>query len=91
MEDVIARCCTNPMRIFNIPEQTDSWIEIDLDHTWKIDPAAFQSNVKRSPFAGLELPGKVLKTVIQGKTVFENGEIIQNQESDNASQKLKEV
>ncbi|GAP40595.1 amidohydrolase family protein [Flexilinea flocculi] len=91
LEDVIARCCTNPMRIFNIPEPTDSWIEIDLDHTWKIDPAVFQSNVKRSPFAGLELPGKVLKTVIQGKTVFENGEIIQNQESDNASQKLKEV
>lgn len=84
LEDIIARCYTNPMRIFNIPEQTDSWIEIDCDQTWKIDPAAFHSNIKRSPFTGLELPGKVLKTVIQGETVFENGEIIRDQESNNA-------
>jgi len=88
LEDIIARCYTNPMKIFNMPEQTDSWIEIDFDNTWIIDSSIFKSNIKRSPFSGLELPGKVLKTVIRGETVFENGEIIRKQGSGSTIQPL---
>jgi dihydroorotase len=36
----------------------------------KIDPAAFRSHTKNSPFKGRLLMGKVLRTIVAGETVF---------------------
>jgi dihydroorotase len=37
----------------------------------RIDPQAFRSRSKNSPFKGRLLQGAVLRTVVAGKTVFE--------------------
>ena len=37
----------------------------------KIDPADFRSHTKNSPFVGRLMQGRVLRTVVAGKTVFE--------------------
>ena len=29
MDDIITRCYTNPRRIFHLPEQPETWIEVD--------------------------------------------------------------
>jgi dihydroorotase len=39
----------------------------------RIDPAAFRSRSRNSPFKGRLLQGAVLRTVVAGKTVFEAG------------------
>jgi dihydroorotase len=36
----------------------------------RIDPATFRSKSKNSPFKGRLLQGKVLRTIVGGKTVF---------------------
>jgi dihydroorotase len=43
---------------------------IDPNAPVKIDPAHFKSHTKNSPFKGRLLMGKVLRTIVAGKTVF---------------------
>ncbi len=44
---------------------------VDLDRGWKIDADAMRSISKNSPFDGRPVQGRVLRTVIDGRTVFE--------------------
>ena len=44
---------------------------IDLDAEWEIDPEKFYSKSKNSPFKGRKVKGKVLKTIVAGKVVFD--------------------
>jgi dihydroorotase len=44
---------------------------IDLNETWTVKPAAFFSRGKNSPFAGLELSGKIKMTIAGGRIVFD--------------------
>ena len=45
----------------------------DLERPWRIDPDAFRSKSKNSPFENHPVQGKVLRTVVDGRTVFEAG------------------
>ena len=66
---------TNPRKIFNIPEQPDTYTEIDLDEEWEISNENLYTKCKWTTFVGMKVKGKVKKTVLRGQTVFENGEI----------------
>ena len=46
------------------------FILVDPDAPTAIDPQAFKSATKNSPFEGLPVQGKVLLTVAGGKTIF---------------------
>ncbi len=41
----------------------------DLEHPWRIDPALFRSKSKNSPFEGHPVQGRVLRTVVDGRTI----------------------
>jgi len=41
----------------------------DPEHFWKIEPRALRSQGKNTPFTGLELPGKVRYTILDGNIV----------------------
>jgi dihydroorotase len=43
----------------------------DLERPWRIDPEAFASKSKNSPFEGHPVQGKALRTVVDGRTIFE--------------------
>ncbi len=43
----------------------------DPDQYWKIEPDAFKSQGKNSPFLGFELKGKVRYTLVEGQVVYE--------------------
>ena len=45
----------------------------DPDRPWKLDADHLLSKSKNSPFDGRPLQGKVLRTLVGGRTVFENG------------------
>jgi len=45
---------------------------IDINKEWTIDPQKFYSKSKNSPFANKKVKGKVLKTIVAGKVVFNN-------------------
>ena len=46
---------------------------IDINRGWKVDADAMQSISKNSPFDGRPVQGMVLRTIVDGRTVFELG------------------
>jgi dihydroorotase len=63
---------TAPRRIFRLPEAPEDWVEVDLDTPWIIRSAEFASMGRATPFEGWEVYGKILRTVMNGKTVYNN-------------------
>lgn len=67
---------TNPKKIFDIPDQPDTYVEIDTDKTWLVGASGYESKAKWSPFEGWELQGVIQKVVLRGKTLLDNGKIL---------------
>ena len=44
----------------------------DASAFWKVDRGALRSQGKNTPFLGLEVPGKVRYTLVNGQVVFES-------------------
>jgi carbamoyl-phosphate synthase/aspartate carbamoyltransferase len=64
VEDITARLHDNPKKIFELHDQTDSSLEIEIDR-----PYLFQSpSGTWSPFSGKMMRGSVQRVVFQGKT-----------------------
>ncbi|KAI9347662.1 hypothetical protein BDR26DRAFT_49189 [Obelidium mucronatum] len=72
LADVIARLNTNPREIFSIPEQIDTYVEVEVDR--KIVVAASETFGKWTPLAGKTLSGSVSRVVLRGSTVFLDGQ-----------------
>ena len=74
----LARITTEPARILGIDAghiSVGSAADIcifDPDHYWKVTPAAIQSQGKNTPFMGMELPGGVKYTLVNGHIVYEH-------------------
>lgn len=66
-----------PKRIFGIPDQPDTYVELDPDEPYEIDPATFQSKAKWSPFAGWTVYGKPRTVVVQGRALVRDGAFIE--------------
>ena len=72
LDRLVEALATAPRRIFRLPEAPDDWVEVDLDTPWTIRSGEFASMGRATPFEGWEVYGKVLKTVYNGKTVYNN-------------------
>ncbi|OJJ45016.1 hypothetical protein ASPZODRAFT_667916 [Penicilliopsis zonata CBS 506.65] len=70
VEDVTARLYENPKRIFELHDQTETSLEIEIDR-----PYLFQSPDAGSPFNGKQMRGSVQRVIFQGKTSCLDGEI----------------
>ena len=46
-------------------------ILIDLDVPWVLDPAELKSKCKNTPFDDARLQGRVTRTIVAGRTVYE--------------------
>jgi len=81
LKQVIAQMTINPARILGINKGTlkagadADIIIVDPKQKWLVDPSKFASQSKNTPFAGWELQGKVLYTIVSGKIVVHNGQI----------------
>ncbi len=49
---------------------------IDLDRKWKVDASRFYSKSRNCPFDGWELYGKAILTIIDGRIVAKDGNIV---------------
>ncbi|KAF9306830.1 hypothetical protein BGZ74_003078, partial [Mortierella antarctica] len=66
MADVIAKLYTNPRKIFSLPEQKDSYVEIETDRACVLSSTS-------GPFAGKALSGTVHRVVLHGQTAYLDG------------------
>jgi len=73
---VLEKMYTNPRRIFHLPEQPETWIEVDEDAEYEIRAAEQFTRCGWTPFEGWKVKGKVRKVVLRGKTAFDDGKIL---------------
>lgn len=78
IEDVKNKFYRNPRRIFNIPEQPNTYVEVDMDEEWVIPNEDFHSKARWSPFAGMKIKGRVHRVVLRGEVAFVDGEVLVN-------------
>ena len=70
LDRLVEAMATAPRRIFRLPEAPEDRVEVDLDTPWTIRSAEFASMGRATPFEGWEVYGKVLRTVMEGNTVY---------------------
>ncbi|OGD85375.1 hypothetical protein A3B51_00735 [Candidatus Curtissbacteria bacterium RIFCSPLOWO2_01_FULL_41_18] len=73
LERLTEMLCTNPRKIFNLPNQQNTYVLVDESPTYTISNNGLFTKCAWTPFVGLEGRGKVQKVVLRGKTIFENG------------------
>ena len=76
LDDLIQKSVINPRKIFNIPEQPETWIEVDEEAEYEIHASDQFTRCGWTPFQGWKVKGRVRKTVLRGKTAFEDGRIL---------------
>ena len=76
LEDLIARMSTNPRRIFGIPEQPETWVEVDPDTVVTLSSRGMHSRAGWTPYEGMQVHGLVRRVVLRGETVFEDGQVL---------------
>lgn len=73
---VVEVLSTTPAKLFGLPGGTlkpgapADLVLLDLDEPWVVQEAAIRSRSKNTCFEGARLQGKVLQTMVAGRTVF---------------------
>ena len=70
LERLIELMAVNPRKRFGIPIG-DDYTVWDMDAEYEIDPAEFISMGRATPFEGMKVSGRCIRTVYGGKTVYE--------------------
>jgi len=76
MDDIVQKLYANPRRIFNLPEQKETYVEVDENAAYEIHAANLHSRCGWTPFEGWRVRGKVRKVVLRGKIAFVDGKIL---------------
>ena len=82
LSDVVEKLTVAPARALGLAggtlkagERADVTV-IDTEAAWTVDPEAFFSKGKNSPFAGREVTGRVMMTIVSGRIVYREGAVV---------------
>jgi carbamoyl-phosphate synthase/aspartate carbamoyltransferase/dihydroorotase len=79
LDDLIQKMYINPKKISHLPEQPETWIEVDEKAEYEIRATEHLTRCGWTPFEGWKVKGKVRKVVLRGRTAFEDGKILVEQ------------
>ena len=71
LEQLIDKMAVSPRKRFGIPLREGDRTEWDLEARYTVNPDDFLSMGRATPFVGTEVYGRCLKTVHNGKTVYQ--------------------
>ena len=77
LKSLIRAMSTKPAELLNLPggslrpNSPADVIVIDLDVPWVLDPAELKSQCKNTPFDDAKFSGRVTRTIVGGRTVYE--------------------
>ncbi len=74
--DIIAKMYTNPRKIFGLPEQPETWIEVDEDAKYEIKAANQFTLCGWTPFEEWKVKGRVTRVVLRGREAFKDGKVL---------------
>uniref|UniRef100_A0A3Q4GZG9 Multifunctional protein CAD n=1 Tax=Neolamprologus brichardi TaxID=32507 RepID=A0A3Q4GZG9_NEOBR len=75
LDDITRRLYDNPRRIFNLPVQENTYVEVDLEQEWVIPQAMQFTKSKWTPFEGMKVKGKVRRVVLRGEVAYIDGQV----------------
>ena len=75
-KDVIRLLFDNPKKILNIPEQNNTYIELDPERPYLVGKNGYQTKCAWSPFDKWEVYGKVENVILHGKKIMNRGKIL---------------
>jgi carbamoyl-phosphate synthase/aspartate carbamoyltransferase/dihydroorotase len=75
MDELIEKMYVNPKRIFNLPEQPETYIEIDPNHRYQIKAEDHNSRCGWTPFEGWQVTGLVKTVMLRGEEAYKDGHI----------------
>lgn len=76
LEQIINRCVTAPQKIYGLPPQPDTHIEVDVDAHYALRNEAMKTRVGWTPFAGMPVYGRVERVVLRGQVVYAGGQVL---------------
>ncbi|KAJ3606414.1 hypothetical protein NHX12_025935, partial [Muraenolepis orangiensis] len=76
LDDIIRRLHDNPRRIFSLPAQDNTYVEVDLEQEWVIPKAMQFTKSKWTPFQGMKVRGKVRRVVLRGEVAYIDGQVL---------------
>ncbi len=76
LDDLIAKMHANPARIYHLPPQPDTWIEVDMDARYLFPETGWQTRAGWSPFAGMPARGRVQRVVLRDRGVYRDGVVL---------------
>ncbi|NWT10785.1 PYR1 protein, partial [Vireo altiloquus] len=76
VEDIVQRLYENPRKIFGLPAQEDTYVEVDLEHEWIIPSSTVFSKARWTPFEGMKVKGTVRRVVLRGEVAYIDGQVL---------------
>ena len=76
LDDLIQKSVVAPRRIFHLPEQPETWIEVDEHAAYEIHAAEMHSRCGWTPFEGRQVKGRVTRVVLRGREAYRDGKIL---------------
>ena len=76
VDQIIEKMYVNPKKIFHLPEQLETWIEVDEDAEYEIRAAEQFTRCGWTPFEGWKVKGQVRKVVLRGREAYRDGKIL---------------
>lgn len=76
LQDVISRLTTQPRRVYGLPAQPDTWVDVDVDARFVVRDGDQLTRVGWSPFAGREVLGRVERVLLRGEVVYEDARVL---------------
>lgn len=75
LERLEALMAHNPRRIFGLPEQPDTHVEVELGAPATLSDAEVVSKCGWTPFAGMPVSARVRRVVLRGQVVYQDGRV----------------
>jgi len=74
--NIIQKSAINPRKIFHLPEQPETWVEVDENASYEIHASDLHSRCGWSPFEGWKVKGRVTRVVLRGREAFKDGKFL---------------
>ena len=69
------RCTLGPRRVYGLPAQANTYVDVDTDVRYALSNEAMHTKCGWTPFAGMDVIGRVERVVLRGEEVFAGGEV----------------
>lgn len=75
LNDIVAKCHTNPLRILALSSDSETYIEVTPEE-YEVKDNELKTKCGWSPFAGQKVYGRVANVYLRGQKVYANGQVL---------------